>query len=93
MNIEELFENELYHSYGLLTTDDANLSINYLKTEVMEYVAGLEKRIAELEAQAPKVVKPQILPVLDRKCECGAALDYGVNYCNNCGAKLVWRDA
>ena len=93
MNIEELFDNEKWAGYGIVVTDDANQAIDYLKEEVMEYVAGLQNRIDELEAQAPKVVKPQILPVLDRKCECGAALDYGVNYCNNCGAKLVWRDA
>ena len=47
MNIEELFDNEKWAGYGMLTTDDANLAIDYLKTEVMEYVAGLQKELAE----------------------------------------------
>lgn len=59
MNIEELFDNEKWIGYGMVVTDDANSAIDYLKTEVLEYVSELEKRIAELEAQqTPKVVTP-----------------------------------
>lgn len=49
MNIEELFDNEKWIGYGMVVTDDANSTIDYLKTEVLEYVAGLNKRIVELE--------------------------------------------
>ncbi len=49
MNIEELFDSEKWIGYGLLTTEDGNRAIDYLKVEVMEYVAELNKCSAELE--------------------------------------------
>lgn len=50
MNIEELFNAEIYHSYGLLTTE-------YLKAKVTEHVVELEKRITELKGTISQLNK------------------------------------
>ncbi len=58
-----------------------------------EHLAEYAKRITELEAQVPIVVKPvrmRLSHQYDAKCECGTGAYYGTKYCYNCGAKLDW---
>lgn len=56
-----------------------------------------DKRIAELEAQVPKVSVVRYFAG-DFVCECGWVVDVGIggdtkfNYCAGCGAKLDWTE-
>jgi hypothetical protein len=54
------------------------------------------KRIAELEAQLPKVVKP-VIKCGDCVCKCGWTVDdddtrINFNYCAGCGSLLDWTE-
>ena len=59
-------------------------------------VAAKDKRIAELEAQLPKVVVP-VYNCGDYVCKCGWTVNdddtrINFNYCAGCGAKLDWTE-
>ena len=77
----------------LLSEDEKDNLIIRLRTLVEEY----RKEIAELEAQVPKVVKPEVLTVgyigtLYICPECQEKFYYG-DYCSSCGSKFDWSEA
>ena len=65
--------------------------MNESQIEEMQQSKGVEpilrERIAELEAQIPKVV---VTPINGKCPNCGGYC--GWNYCCHCGAKLNWGD-
>ena len=57
-------------------------------------VDSLQKKIAELEAQLPKVVTPHNAEnaawLAWWRCDCGDIVLFDAKYCQECGAKLDW---
>ena len=90
-----------HHSWGEAALDRIEAAVDKMENALVRYEADdvrYLQRIAELEAQVPKVVVPHMacksFSLGDRMyCDCGELLACDFNCCPHCGAKLNWSEA
>lgn len=93
-SLMEMWAEDEFEADDLFTVSDVHTAFRNLQLSHNADMQALkDKRIAELEAQVPKVVVPT---EHDRKrgtayCACEAMIAEWDKYCNECGAQLNWE--
>ena len=94
-SLMEMWAEDELEADDLFTVSDVHTAFRNLQLSHNADMQALkDKRIAELEAQVPKVVVPT---EHDRKrgtayCACEAMIAEWDKYCNECGAQLNWTE-
>ena len=91
-----------HHSWGEAALDRIEAAVDKMENALVRYEADdvrYLQRIAELEAQIPKVVVPSEVDhiefdevVTDWLCTCGEIVCKSYVACSRCGAKLDWSE-